>query len=107
MLKTTPQAFGDKLHTYTIVNAINDGNVLPFRIDYMDTVKQKDGTSDKEVSAIDTERALAAPERVSEIVKYILEHFDQKTKRNSFKKQLAESGRKRGRPGGRAARRGF
>lgn len=84
MLKTTPQAFGDKLHTYTIVNAINDGNVLPFRIDYMDTVKQKDGTSDKEVSAIDTERALAAPERVSEIVKYILEHFDQKTKRNSF-----------------------
>ena len=83
-LKTTPQAFGDKLHTYTIVDAINDGNVLPFRIDYMDTVKQKDTTSDKEVSAIDTERALAAPERVSEIVNYILEHFDQKTKRNSF-----------------------
>ena len=83
-LKTTPQAFGDKLHTYTIVDAINDGNVLPFRIDYINTVKQKDGTSDKEVSAIDTERALAAPERVSEIVRYILEHFDQKTKRNSF-----------------------
>ncbi len=84
MLKTTPQAFGDKLHTYTIVDAINDGNVLPFRIDYMDTVKQKDNASDKEVSAIDTERALAAPERISEIVGYILEHFDQKTKRNSF-----------------------
>lgn len=32
-LKTTEQAFGDKLHTYTIVDAINDGNVLPFRID--------------------------------------------------------------------------
>ena len=123
-LKTTPQAFGDKLHTYTVVDAINDGNVLPFRIDYINTVKQKDGTVDKEVSAIDTERALAAPERVSEIVRYILEHFDQKTKRNSFytlkgqrvagfnsifavssipmamkyytefKKQLAESGRK-------------
>ncbi len=83
-LKTTPQVFGDKLHTYTIVDAINDGNVLPFRIDYINTVKQKDGTSDKEVSAIDTERALAAPGRVSEIVRYILEHFDQKTKRNSF-----------------------
>ncbi len=123
-LKTTPQAFGDKLHTYTVVDAINDGNVLPFRIDYINTVKQKDGTVDKEVSAIDTGRALAAPERVSEIVRYILEHFDQKTKRNSFytlkgqrvagfnsifavssipmamkyytefKKQLAESGRK-------------
>lgn len=83
-LKTTPQAFGDKLHTYTIVDAINDGNVLPFRIDYINTVKQKDSTSDKDVPAIDTERALAAPERVSEIVSYILEHFDQKTKRSSF-----------------------
>lgn len=83
-LKTTPQAFGDKLHTYTIVDAINDGNVLPFRIDYINTVKQKDDTADKNVSAIDTERALAAPERVSEIVRYILEHFDQKTKRSSF-----------------------
>ena len=29
-LKTTAQAFGEKLHTYTIVDAINDGNVLPF-----------------------------------------------------------------------------
>lgn len=83
-LKTTPQAFGDKLHTYTIVDAINDGNVLPFRIDYINTVKQKDSTSDKDVPAIDTERALAAPERVREIVSYILEHFDQKTKRSSF-----------------------
>ena len=83
-LKTTPQAFGDKLHTYTIVDAINDGNVLPFRIDYINTVKQKDSASDKDVSAIDTEKALSAPERVSEIVSYILEHFDQKTKRSSF-----------------------
>ena len=83
-LQTTQQAFGDKLHTYTIVDAINDGNVLPFRIDYINTVRQKDDTADKDVSAIDTERALAAPERVSEIVGYILKHFDQKTKRSSF-----------------------
>lgn len=58
--------------------------MLPFRIDYINTVKQKNNAPDKEVSAIDTERALAAPERVSEIVGYILEHFDQKTKRNNF-----------------------
>ena len=55
-LKTTPQAFGDKLHTYTIVDAINDGNVLPFRIDYINTVRQKEESEDKDVSAIDTER---------------------------------------------------
>ena len=81
---TTEQAFGEKLHTYTIVDAINDGNVLPFRIDYVNTVKEKEGLTDKEVAAINTEEALSAHERVSKIVEYIIEHFDQKTKRNSF-----------------------
>jgi type I restriction enzyme R subunit len=80
-LKTTEQAFGDKLHTYTIVDAISDKNVLPFRIDYVNTIKLPDGIADKQVSAIDTEKALLAPERVKEIVGYTLEHFDQKTKR--------------------------
>ena len=81
---TTDQAFGDRLHTYTIVDAINDGNVLPFRIDYVNTVKEKEGMTDKEVAAINTEEALSSHERVSKIVDYIIEHFDQKTKRNSF-----------------------
>ena len=83
-LKTTEQAFGDKLHTYTIVNAINDGNVLPLRIDYVNTIKQKETEKDKKVSAIDTEEALASPERISKVVSYILEHFDQKTMRNAY-----------------------
>ncbi len=81
-LRTTPQAFGDRLHTYTIVDAINDENVLPFRIDYITTIKNKGEGQDKQVSAIDTEKALLEPQRITEIVKYILEHFDQKTKRN-------------------------
>ena len=81
---TTEKAFGDKLHTYTIVDAINDGNVLPFRIDYVNTVKRKEGMTDKEVQAINTEEALSSHERVSKVVEYIIEHFDQKTKRNSF-----------------------
>ena len=81
---TTKQAFGEKLHTYTIVDAINDGNVLPFRIDYINTIKAKEGMTDKEVEAINTEEALSSPERVSNVVSYIIEHFDQKTKRNSF-----------------------
>ena len=83
-LLTTPQTFGDQLHTYTIVDAINDGNVLPFRIDYVDTVRKKENIRDKDVRAIDIEKALGAPERIQEIVKYILEHFNQKTKRNSY-----------------------
>ena len=83
-LKTTQQAFGDKLHTYTIVDAINDENVLPFRIDYVNTLKQKEGIQDKQISAIDREKIMSAPERVEEVVRYILEHFDQKTKRTSY-----------------------
>lgn len=83
-LRTTEQAFGEKLHTYTIVDAINDGNVLPFRIDYINTVKQKDDKADKQVAAIDTEEALASSARISAVVQYILEHFDQKTMRNAY-----------------------
>ena len=83
-LKTTQQAFGDKLHTYTIVDAINDENVLPFRIDYVNTIKEKKDVPDEQISAIDREKAMLSPERVSNVVKYVLEHFDQKTKRNSY-----------------------
>ncbi|MGH8456168.1 MAG: type I restriction endonuclease subunit R, EcoR124 family, partial [Stenotrophobium sp.] len=81
--RTTEQAFGDKLHTYTIVDAINDKNVLPFRIDYINTIKTQAAIRDKKVPAIDTERALLAPERIAQVVGYIREHFDQKTKRSS------------------------
>ncbi|WP_086283003.1 type I restriction endonuclease subunit R [Campylobacter devanensis] len=81
---TTEQAFGDKLHTYTIVDAINDGNVLPFRIDYVNTIKKKDEIKDKEVARIDEAGALADEKRVKKIVEYIIEHFDQKTKRSSY-----------------------
>ena len=78
---TTEQAFGVRLHTYTIVDAINDGNVLPFRVDYVNTIKPKDGMTDAQVQAIDTDKALMAPERVSKVVEYLLEHFNQKTMR--------------------------
>lgn len=80
-LRTTEQAFGDKLHTYTIVDAITDKNVLRFRIDYVNTIKLPDHLTDKQVAAIDTERALLDPTRIGMVVEYILEHFDQKTRR--------------------------
>lgn len=83
-LKTTAQAFGDKLHTYTIVDAITDKNVLPFRIDYISTMREEENIKDEKVWNIDREKALKDPKRISNIVTYIREHFDQKTKRNSF-----------------------
>ena len=82
-LKTTEQAFGERLHTYTIVDAIRDNNVLPFRIDYIDTIKLKDNFKDKKVTDIEREKALNNPKRIQEVVSYILEHFNQKTKRDS------------------------
>ena len=82
LFKTTEQTFGDKLHTYTIVNAINDGNVLPFRIDYINTIKEKEGIQDKKVNVIDIEKAMSDPIRIREVVSYIVEHFEQKTMRN-------------------------
>lgn len=92
-LMTTEQAFGEKLHTYTIVDAITDKNVLPFRIDYVNSIGVG-SIIDKEVSGIDTEKALLAPERISKITSYILEHFDQKTKR--AQSYILDAGRVRG-----------
>jgi type I restriction enzyme R subunit len=80
--KTTEQAFGDKLHTYTIVDAITDKNVLAFRIDYVNTMKVGD-VDDAQVNAIDTRLIMLDPERIQKIVEYTLEHFDQKTKRST------------------------
>ena len=81
--RTTEHAFGNMLHTYSIVDAISDKNVLPFRIDYINTIKAQSSIRDKKVSAIDTERALLAPERITQVVSYIRERFDQKTKRTA------------------------
>ena len=81
LLRTTEQAFGGRLHTYTIVDAITDKNVLPFRIDYINTIKVGVDVKDKKVPAIDTERALLDSRRIAEVVGYTLEHFDQKTRR--------------------------
>lgn len=87
-MRTTAQVFGGEpdengnkvrpLHAYTIVDAIHDGNVLPFRIDYINTIKNPELLYDKQVKAIDREKALLDPKRVSEITQYILEHFEQK-----------------------------
>ena len=82
-LRTTEQAFGDQLHTYTIVDAINDKNVLPFRVDYIKTMDAEPDIDDKEVWDINREKAFLAPERIRLVTEYILTHFDQKTYRGN------------------------
>lgn len=78
---TTAQTFGDQLHTYTIVDAINDKNVLPFRVDYIKTMDVEEDIDDEMVWDINREKAMMAPQRISLVTKYILDHFDQKTYR--------------------------
>ncbi len=78
---TTEQTFGDQLHTYTIVDAINDKNVLPFRVDYIKTMDMDDNITDEEVWDINREKAMMAPKRIELVTQYILDHFDQKTYR--------------------------
>jgi len=79
---TTEQAFGDRLHAYTIVDAIADKNVLPFRVDYVRTMRVQEEMEDESVPRIDREKALLSHERVRLVVKYILERFNQKTYRS-------------------------
>ncbi len=78
---TTEQTFGDQLHAYTIVDAINDKNVLPFRVDYIKTMDTDADIDDEEVWDIDRKKAFEASERISLVANYILDHFDQKTYR--------------------------
>ena len=108
-MRTTAQVFGGELdergnhtralHTYTIINAINDQNVLKFKVDYIKTMKMKDGVESKEVWGIDTNDAWKKPERIKLVAKYILDHFDEKTKQAdiygmSHLKNVAEMVRK-------------
>lgn len=78
---TTEQTFGDQLHAYTIVDAINDKNVLPFRVDYIKTMDMNEDIDDEKVWDIDREKAMMAPERIKLVTKYILNNFDRKTYR--------------------------
>lgn len=78
---TTEQTFGDQLHSYTIVDAINDKNVLPFRVDYVKTMDMGKDIDDEKVWDIAREKAMMAPERIKQVTEYILNNFDRKTYR--------------------------
>lgn len=80
-MRTTEDTFGERLHTYTILDAIRDQNVLRWKIDYLKTVDSKI-FEDEKIPAIDKEKALLNPRRIEEVVKYILNNYNTKTLRN-------------------------
>lgn len=81
--RTTEQTFGARLHSYTVVDAIHDGNVLPFKVEYHTTVGLSDALVDKPVEAIDTDEVILAAERISQVTTHILDHFNTKTLRTT------------------------
>ena len=85
LLKTTQQLFGQRLHAYTVIDAIKNGNVLKFKIHFHTTFRQNEQIKDYLVEDIDRAEVWESPQRIQQNVDYILEHFDQKTYR--FKNQ--------------------
>ncbi len=80
--KTTASVFGKSLHRYTIVDAIRDGNVLRFSVEYVGRYKENEqskNTIDISVEDIDTKEFLGSDKRIEKIVDYILTHHAQKT----------------------------
>lgn len=84
LIQTTDQTFGEKLHTYTIVDAIKDKNVLPFKYDYVGRVDVREDMKDEKVYAIDEEKAFDNDFRIKLITAYIINNFDKKTKAGNY-----------------------
>ncbi len=91
---TTEGIFGKRLHQYTIVDAIRDHNVLPFRIYYHSTFKEKENIKDEQVFDIDREKALCSPERIRKITSYIFDHFGDQTHRTNCYSVKGKNGEK-------------
>lgn len=89
--RTTDDIFDKLLHSYLINDAIRDGNVLGFQIDYMRTIRLYDGSyleEDEEVAAIDTEELFTSDERVDAVVESILKQHPLKTKYGKYSAML-------------------
>ena len=84
--KTTSDVFGAQLHSYVITDAIRDGKVLKFKIDYNSINPRfksfEEETDDEKLKSLENKMFLH-PERITEITKYILDKFDSKTYRNT------------------------
>lgn len=82
-LVTTEQAFGERLHTYTIVPAISAGAVLKFKVETIGQVVQVGDKEHRKVSGIQAKKAMHKDQRIELVSKYILDNFGRHTKRAS------------------------
>ncbi|WP_439899152.1 type I restriction endonuclease subunit R [Photobacterium leiognathi] len=78
--KTTKDLFGERLHSYVIVDAIRDDNVLPFAIEYYGKLKHKKSGLDADVSSIDITEFFSSPKRIKQVCEHIIGIHGFKTK---------------------------
>jgi len=81
--KTTEDIFQSCLHKYLIKDAINDGNVLGFSVEYLGRYKDKTSL-DIDVEAIDTKEVMDSDMRIGKVADYIINNHDRKTHNKEF-----------------------
>ena len=85
---TTQGAFGERLHSYTMADAIRDRNVLPFHVETIGWAKPAEGElagmsaeERQPASPEELERMPRRSEQIEKIVTYVLNHYASKTLR--------------------------
>lgn len=84
--RSTADIFEKCLHTYLIKDAIKDGNVLGFSVDYMKFVDYNSNQTEEDVmvEGIDTEEVFMADDRVRLIAQDIIDHHNTKTRNRKY-----------------------
>jgi len=82
--RTTAMLFGDCLHKYVITDAIRDGNVLKFSIEYINTFKQKDAIDDIKIEDINEAEVFDDHRRLDLVTDYIIQNHARKTHHKAF-----------------------
>ncbi len=90
--RSTADIFEKCLHTYLIKDAINDGNVLGFSVDYVKTIESSiDDSNEERVQAIDTDEVFIDNTRIIMVAQHIIEHHNIKTRDRKYNSLFAVS----------------
>lgn len=84
--RSTADIFGRCLHTYLIKDAIHDGNVLGFSVDYINTIKEHsiETEIDDMVEDINKDEVWMSDDRIELIVRHIIENHDKYTRNRQY-----------------------
>lgn len=83
--RTTADLFEKCLHNYLIKDAIRDGNVLGFSVEYISTFQSKvDELDDTKVEGIDTDEVLHHPTRLNMITEHIVDNHNRRAKSKGY-----------------------